>query len=186
MDPWRRNQAAVTLVAFVGFTGFTLVMPFLALYVRELGVRSDADVALWTGLALGVTPAITALCGPFWGRVGDRYGDKILVQRSLLSFVFVMAAMAYVTRPWHLVALRALQGLVAGYGGLAIAMAARSAPRAQMTNAIGAVQTAQRMGPAVGPVIGGILAPARGPSTLVSRRRRGLCRRLHPADRALS
>jgi len=162
VEPWRRNQAAVTLVAFVGFTGFTLVMPFLALYVRELGVRRDADVALWTGLALGVTPAITALCAPFWGRIGDRYGDKVLVQRSLVSFVFVMIAMSYVTRPWHLVALRAVQGLVAGYGGLAIAMAARSAPREKMTDAIGTVQTAQRMGPAVGPVIGGILAPLVG------------------------
>ncbi len=107
-------------------------------------------------------PRITALCAPFWGRVGDRFGDKILVQRSLLSFVFVMVAMAYVVKPWHLVALRALQGLVAGYGGLAIAMAARSAPRDQMTDAIGTVQTAQRMGPAVGPVIGGILAPLVG------------------------
>jgi MFS family permease len=162
VDVWRRNQLVVTVVAFVGFTGFTLVMPFLAIYVRELGVTSDADVALWTGLALGVTPAITALCAPFWGRIGDRYGNKILVQRSLLSFVFVMIAMAHVSRPWHLVALRALQGLVAGYGGLAIAMAARLAPRDRIAHAIGAVQTAQRMGPAVGPIIGGVLAPLVG------------------------
>ena len=162
MDVWRRNQFVVAAVTFVGFTGFTLVMPFLALYVRELGVTSDADVALWTGTALGVTPAVTALCGPFWGRIADRYGDKILVQRSLLSFVFVMIAMAQVTRPWHLVVLRALQGLVAGYGGLAIAMAARTAPRQRMAHAIGAVQTAQRMGPAVGPIIGGVLAPLVG------------------------
>jgi MFS family permease len=162
MPGWRRNQLVVTVVAFVGFTGFTLVMPFLALYVRELGVTSDADVALWTGAALGVTPAITALCAPFWGRIGDRYGNKILVQRSLLSFVFVMIAMAYVTRAWHLVALRALQGLVAGYGGLAITMAAQMAPRDRIAHAIGVVQTAQRMGPAVGPIIGGILAPMVG------------------------
>ena len=157
-----RNQFAVTAVAFVGFAGFTLVMPFFALYVRELGVTNDADVALWTGAALGVTPLITALCAPLWGRVGDRYGNKILVQRSLLSFVFIMVAMSYVSRPWQLVALRAVQGLVAGYGGLTLAMAARSAPRDRMPHAIGMVQTAQRMGPAVGPVIGGILAPLAG------------------------
>ena len=157
-----RNQIAVTAVAFVGFTGYTLVMPFLALYVRELGVSRDADVALWTGLALGVTPLITALCAPFWGRIGDRYGNKILVQRSLLSFIFVMIAMASVTQPWHLVALRAIQGLVAGYGGLTIAMVAMSVPRERMAHAIGVVQTAQRMGPAVGPIIGGILVPLVG------------------------
>ena len=34
---WRRNQAAVTVAAFIGFTGFTLVMPFLPLYFGELG-----------------------------------------------------------------------------------------------------------------------------------------------------
>ena len=162
MSPSLRNQIAVTAVAFVGFTGYTLVMPFLALYVRALGVSRDSDVALWTGLALGVTPLITALCAPFWGRIGDRYGNKILVQRSLLSFIFVMIAMAFVTRPWHLVALRALQGLVAGYGGLTIAMVAMSVPRERMAHAIGIVQTAQRMGPAVGPIIGGILVPLVG------------------------
>jgi DHA1 family multidrug resistance protein-like MFS transporter len=159
---WRRNQIAITAVAFIGFASFTLVMPFLALYVRELGVTRNRDVALWTGAALGITPLITALCAPLWGRVGDRFGNKILVQRSLLSFVVIMVAMAYVTRPWHLVALRAIQGLVAGYGGLALAMAARSAPRHQIAQAIGSVQTAQRMGPAVGPIIGGILARAAG------------------------
>ena len=162
MSPSLRNQVAVTAVAFVGFTGYTLVMPFLALYVRELGVSQDADVALWTGLALGATPLVTALCAPFWGRIGDRYGNKILVQRSLLSFILVMVAMAFVTQPWQLVALRAIQGLVAGYGGLTIAMVAMSVPRERMAHAIGVVQTAQRMGPAVGPVIGGLLLPLAG------------------------
>jgi MFS family permease len=41
-------------------------------------------------------------------------------------------------------------------------MAALSAPREKMALAIGTVQTAQRMGPAIGPVIGGILAPIFG------------------------
>jgi MFS family permease len=159
---WRRNQVAVTVVAFVGFTGFTLVMPFLPLYIRSLGVEDDGDVALWSGLAMGATPAIAALCGPLWGRVADRFGNKILVQRSLISFVFVMVAMAYVTEAWHVLALRAVQGLVAGYGPLTISMAALSAPREKMASAIGSVQTAQRMGPALGPVFGGVLAPLVG------------------------
>ena len=34
-----RNQIAVTLVAFVGFTGFTLVMPFLARALLEKRAR---------------------------------------------------------------------------------------------------------------------------------------------------
>ncbi len=162
MHSWKRNQAAITAAAFVGFTGHTLAMPFLPLYIRELGVTDVGDIALWTGVTLGVSPAIAALTGPLWGRVGDRFGNKLLVQRSLVSFVVVMTAMAYVTRPWHLFALRALQGFFAGYGPLTLSMAALSAPREKMATAIGTVQTAQRLGPALGPVIGGFLAPAVG------------------------
>jgi MFS transporter, DHA1 family, multidrug resistance protein len=159
---WRRNQFAVTAASFVGFTGFTLVMPFLPLYIRQLGVVDDGEVALWTGLTLGATPALTAICSPFWGRVADRLGHKLMVERALISFVITMAAMAYVTRPWHLLALRAALGLFAGYGALTLSMAARSVPRDRMAQAIGLVQTAQRLGPAIGPVIGGALAPLVG------------------------
>ena len=54
----------------------------------------------------------------------------------------LMAAMAYVTRPWHVFALRCVQGLFAGYGALTLTMAADSAPKGKMAQAIGTVQTA--------------------------------------------
>jgi DHA1 family multidrug resistance protein-like MFS transporter len=41
-------------------------------------------------------------------------------------------------------------------------MAAQSVPRERMARAIGAVQTGHRLGPAIGPVIGGLLAPLVG------------------------
>jgi len=159
---WHRNQAALMVASFVGFTGFTLVMPFLALHFQALGETDIGTVAAWTGVTLGVTPLVAALCAPLWGRVGDRFGNKLLVQRSLASFVLVMGLMAVATQSWQLFALRALQGLVAGYGALAIAMAARSAPREKMATAIGWVQTAQRVAPAFGPVVGGLLSPVVG------------------------
>ena len=142
----------------MGYTGFTLVMPFLPLFIGQLGVSDVGEIAMWTGLSLGVTPALTALLAPAWGRLGDRYGRKIMVERSLVSFVLLFAAMGFVTRVWQVLALRAIQGLFAGYGSLSVAMAAESAPRDRMPAAIGTVQTAQRIGPAVGPLIGGVLA----------------------------
>jgi DHA1 family multidrug resistance protein-like MFS transporter len=155
---WRTNLFAVTAATFIGFTGFTLVMPFLPLYFSQLGVTDVGEIALWSGLSLGVTPAITAFMAPLWGRLADRIGRKIMIERSLASFIVVMSAMAFVTEPWHVFALRALQGLFAGYGALALTMAADAAPRDRMAYAIGTVQTAQRIGPAVGPVIGGTVA----------------------------
>jgi len=138
-------------------------MPFLPLYIsNELGVTDIGQVALWTGLTLGATPAVTAFSAPLWGRVGDRYGSKLLVVRSLTAFVLTKAAMAFVTAPWQLFALRALLGLFAGYGALTVSMAAESVPRERMASAIGIVQAGQRLGPAIGPVLGGILAPLVG------------------------
>ncbi len=46
-DGWRRNVFAVTAASFMGYTGFTLVMPFLPLFIGQLGVTdvgADRDV----------------------------------------------------------------------------------------------------------------------------------------------
>ena len=75
---WRKNLFAVTAASFIGFTGFTLVMPFLPLYLQQLGVSDVGEIVLWSGLSLGVTPAVTALMAPLWGRLADRVGRKIM------------------------------------------------------------------------------------------------------------
>ncbi len=155
---WRRNLAALTAAVFIGFTGFTLVMPFLPIYIGEMGITDVGDIAAWTGVTLGVTPAMTAVFAPLWGRLADRFGRRLMVARSLFSFIIIMAAMAFATRPWHLFALRVLQGFFAGYGALCLAMAAESAPPGKLAQSIGLVQTAQRLGPALGPVIGAVVA----------------------------
>ena len=86
-----------------------------------------------------------------------------MVERSIASFVVIMAAMAYVTRAVARVRRCArCRGFFAGYGALAIAMAADCSPPDRLASAIGTVQTAQRLGPAVGPVIGGSLAAVVG------------------------
>jgi DHA1 family multidrug resistance protein-like MFS transporter len=156
--PWRRNLFAVTTAGFIGFAGFTLVMPFLPLYIAQLGVEDVGEIALWSGLSIGVTPALTAVMSPFWGRLADRLGHKIMVERALVSFVLVMLALSVVTSPWHVFALRAAQGFFAGYGAIILTMAAESSPRDRLTASIGLVQTAQRLGPAIGPVIGAVVA----------------------------
>ena len=75
-----------------------MVMPFLALYIQELGVADVGDIALSSGLTLGVTPAVSALCAPIWGRIGDRFGNKLLLMRALASSVLVTR----VRWPWSL------------------------------------------------------------------------------------
>jgi len=155
---WWRNQTALTVATFIGSAGFTLVMPFLPLYFRVLGVTDVGAIAVWAGVSVGITPAVAAVMTPLWGKLGDRVGRKPMVARALMSFIVVMIALAFVTAPWQVFALRFLHGVFAGYGALTLAMAAESAPADRMARAVGLVQIARRLGPAIGPVIGGLVA----------------------------
>src|SRR3972149_3443586 len=63
MTQWRLNQLAVIISAGFIFGGFTLILPFLPLYIQMLGVQSPSQAALWAGIVLGVSPLIAALIG---------------------------------------------------------------------------------------------------------------------------
>ena len=89
----RRNILAAATAGCIGFTGFTLVMPFLPLYIAELGTTDVKEIAMWTGLTLGATPTVTAISAPLWGRVGDRYGA--LDNRSPVGRVRVSCDVRY-------------------------------------------------------------------------------------------
>jgi DHA1 family multidrug resistance protein-like MFS transporter len=157
-ETWRRNQLVMTAVTFVVFTGFAFVLPFLPLYVRELGVVGEENVARWAGVLIGVAPLLAGLLAPVWGRLADRHGHKPMAVRALLSYVVLLVLSAFVTSVEQLFALRAGIGLFGGIGPLGLAMATAGAPREHTGRAVGAIQSAQILSAAVGPLLGGLLA----------------------------
>jgi DHA1 family multidrug resistance protein-like MFS transporter len=157
-EPWRRNQLVMAVVVFVVFTGFAFVLPFLPLYVRELGVRDEKEVAQWAGVLIGVAPLLAGVLAPVWGRLADRHGQKRMAVRALLSYVVLMVLSAFVTSVSQLFVLRAGIGLFGGIGPLGLAMATARAPREQTGRAVGSIQSAQILSAAVGPLVGGLLA----------------------------
>ena len=157
-DAWRRNQLVVCVAVFMVFMGFAFVLPFLPLYVRQLGVTSDEAAATWAGVLIGIAPLLAGLLAPVWGRLGDRYGQKPMAVRVLASYVVLLALSGAVTTVWQLFALRTAVGLFGGMGPLGLAMATALAPRDQTGRAVGGVQSAQILAAAVGPLAGGVLA----------------------------
>ncbi len=138
--------------------GFQFFSPFLPLYVQELGVTDPALIALWSGLLSAVTPAVSGLLSPVFGRLADRFGRKMMLIRSLAGFTVIIAAMGLVTSVQQLFIARLLQGLFAGFSPMAMAVASVSAPRDKVPVAIARVQGAQLLSAAVGPVAGGLVA----------------------------
>ena len=161
-EPWRRNQHVTAAMVFVVFTAFAFVLPFLPLYVRELGVRGDDAVALWAGVLIGVAPLLAGLLAPLWGRLADRHGPKRMAVLALGGYVVLLALSAAVTSVGQLLALRIGVGLFGGIGPLGLAMATSLAPREHTGRAVGTIQAAQILSAAVGPLMGGFLADAVG------------------------
>jgi MFS family permease len=147
---------------FIAFVGFQFFSPFLPLYVRELGVTDPAEIALWSGLLLAVTPAVSGLLAPAFGKLADRFGRKMMLIRSLAGFTVIIAGMGLVRSVPQLFAARFLQGLFAGFSPMAMALATVSAPRDKVPVAIARVQGAQLLSVAVGPAAGGLVASRLG------------------------
>jgi DHA1 family multidrug resistance protein-like MFS transporter len=157
-EQWRRNRLAINIAAALVFSGFTFVMPFLPLYVKELGIHGEANIATWAGLLLTIAPLLASLLAPAWGRIGDRYGMKLMIQRCVLALMFHWGLMGFAQNVWHLLALRVALGLVGGFATLSMPLLVASTPRDRMSQSIGVLQTVQMVSSAVGPIIGGLLA----------------------------
>jgi DHA1 family multidrug resistance protein-like MFS transporter len=162
MIQWRKNQVAINISAALIFFGYTLVMPFLPSFVRELGITSKAGVAFWSGLILSCSPLIAALCGPVWGRIGDRWGLKIMAQRATIANALLWFSMGFAQNVYQLLALRAVLGLLGGFNSVSVALITQAAPREKVTNMIGTLQAVQILAAGIGPFVGGVLAHAIG------------------------
>ena len=162
LPQWRKNQIAVTISgSFLAF-GYTLVMPFLPMYVRQLGIESTAGIAFWSGMILSASPLIASLVGPLWGHVGDRRGMKIIATRATAVNSVCWFLMGFSRNVWQLLLLRALLGLLGGFNNVAIAVITQGSPKEEVPSIIGTLQSVQILSAAIGPLAGGILATSIG------------------------
>lgn len=157
-EQWRRNRLAINIAAAMVFAGFTFVMPFLPLYVRDLGVKGEAPIASWAGILMTIAPLLASLLAPAWGRLADRHGMKIMVERCSLAIAIHWALFGFARNPFDLLWLRIMLGLFGGFQTLAMPMVIAAAPREHVSRSIGGLQTVQMIASAIGPILGGTLA----------------------------
>jgi len=162
LEPWQKQQFVVVATIALAQVAFDLTQPFIPLYIRELGVTDLADAAFWAGLVAGVAPLCSAVTGPFWGAMADRFGLKTMVLRALITISIFQFASAFVPNVYWLTATRIMMGLFAGFTTMSMALAIAVSPREKMAQAIGLVQAAQLAPTAIGPTIGGVISDLYG------------------------
>ncbi|HEM3587553.1 TPA: multidrug efflux MFS transporter [Streptococcus suis] len=154
---WKQNLKVAWLGNFLTGTSFTLVMPFISVFVEELGV-GPGQVEYYAGLAVSVNALSAALMAPIWGSLADRYGRKPMMVRAAFAMIFTMGGMAFVPNVFWLLALRVLNGVFTGYIPNATALIASQVPKDKTGYALGALSTGAVAGNLIGPTLGGILA----------------------------
>ncbi|HEM2741088.1 TPA: multidrug efflux MFS transporter [Streptococcus suis] len=162
---WKQNLKVAWLGNFLTGTSFTLVMPFISVFVEELGV-GPGQVEYYAGLAVSVNALAAALMAPVWGSLADRYGRKPMMVRAAFAMIFTMGGMAFVPNVFWLLALRVLNGVFTGYIPNATALVASQVPKDKTGYALGTLSTGAVAGNLIGPTLGGILAEMFGVHTV--------------------
>lgn len=107
---WQVNLKILWFGCFLAGVGFSLVMPFMALYIDTLGDFTSKEVSMWSGITFSSTFFVTAIVAPFWGKLADRKGRKLMLLRTALGMAIVIALMGTVQNVYQLIGLRLLQG----------------------------------------------------------------------------
>jgi MFS family permease len=134
---WRRNLVVGVIGSFTTLVSLSMLLPFLPLYVEQLGIGSPSAIVQWSGVAFGATFFGTAITAPLWGHLADRYGRKPMLVRAAIGMAVVMSLIGMAHSIVELVVLRLLAGLVGGYASSAMVMVSTQAPRERAGWALG-------------------------------------------------
>jgi MFS family permease len=154
---WKRNLFVCVFGSFTTLVSLSMLLPFLPLYVKQLGVGSQAEVIQWSGIAFGATFLGTAVTAPIWGKLADRFGRKPMLIRAAVGMAVVMSLIGIAHNVYELVGLRLVAGLVGGYASASTVMVGTQAPRERAGWALGLLSTGALAGNLIGPLIGGLL-----------------------------
>ncbi|HEX9740027.1 MAG TPA: MFS transporter, partial [Ignavibacteriaceae bacterium] len=162
MFSWRKNLYIIWFAQLIAMIGMSMVIPFLPLFVKELGVAETAEVKRWSGLVVSGVFITAFIATPIWGWLGDRVGRKKMVLRAIFGLAVSQFLIGLSQDVVQLFIFRMLQGALSGFIAAALALVSANTPKEKSGFAIGFLSSSTGAGNLLGPFIGGMLADAFG------------------------
>lgn len=159
---WHRTFYTLWLGCFITGMGFSMTMPFISLFINELGTFNRLQLNLYSGLAFAMTFISQAIVSPFWGSLADQKGRKLMCMRASGVMACTIFLTGLAQNVWMIIGMRFLQGAFSGYINNATAMMAGETPHQRSGWVMSAMTTAGVAGNLVGPLLGGTLSGAFG------------------------
>ncbi len=158
----KRNLFIMWFANFFISASLSMIMPFLSLYISSFGTLSEQEVQSWSGIIFGVTFVTAFICSPFWGKLGDRHGRKLILIISSFGMGVSILLLGFTENVWQLFMLRVFMGIFTGFIGISQAFISTQTPSHIAGRVLGTLQTGSITGMLFGPLIGGILADSIG------------------------
>jgi DHA1 family multidrug resistance protein-like MFS transporter len=154
---WRTSFSILWICQTGMFIAFQSSLPFIALYIQQLGVPDQAGAAAWAGAINGAALAVYAVMNVVWGALSDRWGLKGGLIRSQLFAAAGFLGAALAQAPEHVLLARLTSSIGGGANSAALTLVATLAPTASLGMAMGLMQTGASLGGSLGPAIGGFI-----------------------------
>ena len=159
---WQATVRILWVTQFATMAAFSCSLPFVPLYILELGIPDPRQAALWAGLVAGGSGISMAIFSPIWGTLADRFGKKLMLERALVGAAITLLLMGLAQSAVQLLIFRVIQGSLTGTTAAVNALAASITPREELGRVLGTMQMSIFAGATVGPFIGGVLADTLG------------------------
>jgi MFS family permease len=140
-------------VSVIDILGFGILIPLVPYMADRFGIAPQ-----WITPILGAYSLFQFLSAPFWGRLSDRHGRRMILMTSLGGACVSYVMLGLADNAWWLLASRILGGFMAGNISAAFAYASDVSEPSKRAASLGLIGAAIGIGFTIGPAIGGVLA----------------------------
>ncbi|MCX6170400.1 MAG: MFS transporter [Ignavibacteriales bacterium] len=155
---WGKNLLVLAVSQFIYRAGTRSLIPFLPLFIHNLGKTSIVSTAIWSGWIFAAPFLVSFFMTPIWGSFGDKFGRKLMTLFAVFGFALSQFLMGLSADLTQLLLFASLQEIMGGFYPAAISLTASNTPKEKTAYSLGIIQFANGSGNVVGPVIGGVLA----------------------------
>ncbi|MEB0137808.1 MULTISPECIES: MFS transporter [unclassified Undibacterium] len=142
------------LIQLLTIAAMEMSAPFWPLHLRQISSLSGPVLA-GVSFLVYAGPLVMAICSsPFWGRLGDRRGHKLMLLRALLALALTQCWIACSDDLISIVCARLLQGALAGYITAAQAYGSVLVGPSGRAGLLTQLQQANALGSLLGPLLG--------------------------------